>query len=216
MMETETTMKTTKSKAWIVYLAMALLCVAVVARAQVPGFFSICNAITGFQVNGAAPVNHVLCGSGTVYGDCSAAPTATALAVTPSQCGGATPIATGIAANGNANCMSLILGSRKNCMTTSCAGGSVYVSGTTYTNALSVPVEEEVGMTSSGACTGADSQITYTVAGVAGYGNGIWNRCAGVAGITFIVPPGATFSATVAFIDGGAAPVLSSWTETAL
>jgi len=198
MMETETTMKTTKSKAWIVYLAMALLCVAVVARAQVPGFFSICNAITGFQVNGAAPVNHVLCGSGTVYGDCSAAPTATALAATPSQCGGATPIATGIAANGNANCMSLILGSRKNCMTTSCAGGSVYVSGTTYTNALSVPVEEEVGMTSSG------------------YGNGIWNRCAGVAGITFIVPPGATFSATVAFIDGGAAPVLSSWTETAL
>jgi hypothetical protein len=101
------TMKTTTANK--VWFGAALLFVAVaVAAAQVPGFFSICNAITGYQVNSAAPNGQVICGNGTV-GTYSAScainsATATALAATPTQCSGSTPVSTGIAANGNANC----------------------------------------------------------------------------------------------------------------
>jgi hypothetical protein len=108
------------------------------------------------------------------------------------------------------------VGVQINCLTTPCAGGSTYASGVTYTNSLAVPVEEEAGMTATGSCTGADSQIVFTVNGVGGYGNGVYNQCSGNAGVTFIVPPGGTFSVNVAHIDGGGSASLTSWLEVAL
>ena len=106
-----------------------------------------------------------------------------------------------------------------NCLTTgaSCVGGTDYVSGTTYPNGLGIPIEEEVGMVASGgSCTGADSELTYMVSGSARNGNGVWNQCNGVASVTFIVAPGATFSATATHIDGGGSASITSWYETTL
>jgi carbohydrate binding protein with CBM5/12 domain len=103
---------------------------------------------------------------------------------------------------------------RKNCLSVSCSGGSTYASGTTYTNSSSAPVTEEVGLTETGSCTGADAEITFIVSGVAGYGNGVYNQCSGKAGVTFTVPAGATFSATATQIDGGGSTSITSWVET--
>lgn len=71
--------------------------------AQVDGFFNSISVSTGGTLNGtfggtATFINPL---SASITGN---AGTATALATTPTQCGGSTPLASGIAANGNANC----------------------------------------------------------------------------------------------------------------
>lgn len=101
-------MKTMRKFWWLG--AMLLVCVAVAfAAVNVKGL--IIDAITGYTVAGAAANNTAICGNGTVgtyQASCgiavASASVATALATTPAQCSGGTPLATGIAANGNANC----------------------------------------------------------------------------------------------------------------
>jgi len=106
---------------------------------------------------------------------------------------------------------------QKNCLSVSCAGGSTYASGTTYTNLTSNAVLEEVKMSSalSGGGTGGDSEITSIIGGATGPADGVYNQCVGAAGITFLVAPGATFSATAASIDGcgGGTTTITSWLE---
>jgi hypothetical protein len=108
---------------------------------------------------------------------------------------------------------------QKNCLSVACAGGSTYTSGTTYTNSSSVPVLEEVTMSSSGGggCVGNDSSITSIIGGVAGPANWVSNACTGQASVTFMVPVGATFSATATHVDGsGATATLTGWLEVSL
>ena len=114
-----------------------------------------------------------------------------------------------LAANGSSS----VAVQEKNCLSVACAGGSTYASGVNYTNLSGVRVEEEVGMTATGNCTGADSIISYTINGVAHYGNGVYNDCAGQAGVTFIVPAGATFSVTAQYLSGGTTVAITSWFE---
>ena len=104
-----------------------------------------------------------------------------------------------------------------NCLSVSCAGGSTYASGTTYTNGTGNALLEEVGMTATGSCTGADFTLVPVVAGGSRTGNDINNNCAGVASVTFRVAPGQTFSATATQIDGGSQPFsITSWFESIL
>jgi hypothetical protein len=100
-------MKMTKRKALWMYAAVLVIGLAAVAAAQVPVVGSIIDAAIGYTVNHAAPSGQVLCGNGSVgtfASSCAAnAGTATQLAATPAQC----PVgqnATGIQANGTANC----------------------------------------------------------------------------------------------------------------
>jgi hypothetical protein len=93
-------------------------------------------------------------------------------------------------------------------------GGSTYVSGTTYTNSGSVAVDEYVGMTVIGSCTGYVATLTYTINSVAKQGNGVYNNCSGYSSIAFRVLPGETFSATAATVSGsGGTPSITSWDE---
>lgn len=103
---------------------------------------------------------------------------------------------------------------RTNCLTTACAGGSTYAAGTTYTNTTGTMLTEEVGMNVTGSCTGSDNYISYSVNGVAGYANGVWNQCSGGAGVSFTVPPAGTFEVVLTHVDGGGTPSLGSWVET--
>jgi hypothetical protein len=103
-----------------------------------------------------------------------------------------------------------------NCLSAVCAGGSTYHSGSTYTNSSDRPVMEEVGMTETGSCSGADAEISFTVNGFQGYGNGVYNQCSGIAGVSFLVPPGATFSVTATQVDGGGSTSITSWLEVKL
>jgi hypothetical protein len=105
---------------------------------------------------------------------------------------------------------------QKNCLSVACAGGSTYVSGTTYTNSSGVPVMEEVTMTGGGGCTGSDSSLVATIAGVTGPANWITNDCAGQASVTFLVPTGATFHVTAANVTGGGTVSITSWLELSL
>jgi hypothetical protein len=104
---------------------------------------------------------------------------------------------------------------QKNCLSVSCAGGSTYAAGTTYTNSSGAPQYEEVGVTTTGSCSGNNTQLSFTVNGVSGYGNGVWNECSGQFGVSFIVPAGATFSVTITQVSGGppASTTLSNWLE---
>jgi hypothetical protein len=96
----------------------------------------------------------------------------------------------------------------------------LYTNGTTLTNNFAFPVVEEVTFTAflAGGGTGGDSKITATVAGASGPQNGIWNQCDGNASVTFIVPPGATFSAATTAIDGcgGGTQIITSWLEVSI
>lgn len=109
---------------------------------------------------------------------------------------------------------------QKNCLSVSCSGGSTYASGTTYTNSSGGAVLEEVTLTSalSGGGTGGDATISATINSLAGPANGVYNQCDGVASVTFIVPPGGTFSATAARVDGcsGGSVTITSWLESTL
>ncbi len=114
----------------------------------------------------------------------------------------------------SSGCPDLATGVRKDCQSVSCIGGSTYVSGTTYTNTGAVPVDEFVGMTVTGSCTGYAAGLTYTINSVAFQGNGVYNDCAGVANISFKVLPGETFSVTAATLSGsGGTPAITKWSE---
>lgn len=214
---------------------LGVLVTVAVAIAAVPGFFTTVNATTGYLVNGSGgTTGFALCSDGTYYDvPCSVSGTGiTALTgpVTASGTGSvvSTITPTGVtAASYNlatfaVNAAGQITsatnqGAQANCLSVSCAGGSTYVSGTTYTNGLSIPVEEEVTMTVTGSCTGYAAIISSVIGGSAGPANGVYNDCAGQASVTYIVPAGATFSTTAATASGsGGTPSISSWLEVRL
>jgi hypothetical protein len=122
----------------------------------------------------------------------------------------------GIVASTGAPCYTGPGVTRVNCLTTACAGGSTYASGTTYTNSLSSTVTEEVTLTATGgSCAGSRFVLSSTIGGTAGPSQGISNACDGVASIVFQVFPGQTFSVTAAQTDGGGAEPFSitRWQE---
>lgn len=192
-------------------------CAVLAAVAMAAGFAvningNVINAFTGFQVAAAAPSGHVLCGNGTNYIDCSAAPTATALATTPVQCGGGTPLATGIAANGDANCTSAgggIAGSVTDVTASRTAGtayhnaGSsmIYVSGR-YTTSGSAVAEIDcvIGSTSVPNISVDANQYGATTNGDS-------------AGFRCMVPAGWYYQINV---GGSATLTLAGWYETKL
>lgn len=92
--------------------------------AQVNGKFAKVDATQGYTVNGAAPNNQTLCGNGTAFTPATACPiaasTAGALAATPHQCSGSTPLATGVAANGDANCAAAPAAPSRTCNSNGC------------------------------------------------------------------------------------------------
>ena len=101
-----------------------------------------------------------------------------------------------------------------NCLTTACAGGSTYVSGTAYTNSSGHKVTEYVTIQATGSCTGTDFWLTSVVGGATGPGASITNDCAGWASITVPVQNGQTFTITAAQHSGGAQPFsIVSWLE---
>lgn len=102
--------------------------------------------------------------------------------------------------------------SQTNCRTTSCVGGSTYVAGTTYTNSSTYPVTEEVTANMAGGGCGPDGAIISTIGGLSGPQSNGSNLCGTVpASITFLVPPGDTFSVTLT--GQGAVGGLVSWIE---
>jgi hypothetical protein len=114
----------------------------------------------------------------------------------------------------SSGCPDLATGVRTDCLASACVGGSTYVSGTTYTNTGAVPVDEFVGMTVTGSCTGYAAGLSYNINSVAQAGNGVYNDCAGIANVSFKVLPGETFSATAATLSGsGGTPAITSWSE---
>ncbi len=93
-----------------------------------------------------------------------------------------------------------------------------YTSGTTYTNTNSYAVLEEVraDMTHSSG-TGGGFELSSIIAGQNGPPAKIMNDCnPGAVGISFVVPPGATFSSTAAQVEGGCSGntfLITSWLE---
>lgn len=129
--------------------------------------------------------------------------TASALAAAPTQCSGTTPVAAGVAANGNANCiptpgpkgtLNNVTGSRG--------------FGTTYTNSGTTAMYVSgYGVTPSGSAT---SQINCTVNGIVVY-SAQYNATVtnGSDAFTCMVPPGGTYSVTTS----GTSVNLQVWTE---
>jgi hypothetical protein len=214
-------------------MGIAIVAVCALALAAVPGFFSTVNVTTGFTVaGGAGTAGQALCSDGTYYDTpcgggavyyqtIDVAGTPQAQAPTLNLIGGTginiscvlnTPI------EGATNCTwsTAINSGQTNCLTTSCAGGSTYASGTTYTNGSAAAVTEEVVMQyeNTGAPQGCEYELIALVNGVQVGNNGIHNDCQGAASTTFVVPPSATFSATVTHITGGSSPfVIANWVE---
>jgi len=110
---------------------------------------------------------------------------------------------------------------QKNCLGGSavCAGTTTgYVLGTTYTNSSGIPVLEEVtaGYTTYGT-TGCDESLVAVINGVQGPINGVHNACGGRFSVTFLVPAGATFSATLSNDNGNSTPyAVINWLEVSL
>jgi hypothetical protein len=102
-----------------------------------------------------------------------------------------------------------------NCLSVSCAGGSTYVSGTSYFNSTGHTLIEEVNMTGpGGGGTGDIYQLSTSIGGAPGPAAAITNSTDGTVGVTFFVPTGNAFSATVAKASGGGgAPTISTWLE---
>ena len=102
-----------------------------------------------------------------------------------------------------------------NCLSVSCAGGSTYVSGTSYFNSTGHMLIEEVNMSGpGGGGTGDVYQLSTSIGGAPGPAAAITNSTDGTVGVTFFVPTGNAFSATVAKTSGGGgAPTLSNWIE---
>ena len=106
-----------------------------------------------------------------------------------------------------------------NCLTVSCAGGSTYASGVTYTNSSGVPVFEDITMAGPGpGSTGCDYELTSTINSLTGPSGGITNDSRGWTTIPLMVPAGATFSATATQLSGGGGcgsfPGIIVWIET--
>lgn len=108
-----------------------------------------------------------------------------------------------------------------NCLTTACAGGSTYGFGTVYTNALAVPVFEEIvftGGSGEGCTTLQNHQVTVTVAsvdvaGVTWANNSQGSTCNSLVPLSFWVPPGASFELTQASYNSAPAATLVSFFE---
>ncbi len=108
-----------------------------------------------------------------------------------------------------------------NCMTTTCVGGSTYVAGTSYTNTSTHVLAEMVsihGYDPTGGCTGPSGLLTGVVNGNSVLFTEINNDCntANISGFTLIVPPGATFQASISTLGSGGTYLLNSWYEMTL
>ncbi len=91
-----------------------------------------------------------------------------------------------------------------------------YIAGVTYT-AGALPLFESVSMNVNGTDfgpTGCDYQLIVVVNGITIPGNGLHNSCTGDATVSFIVPPGGSFSATPTYQSGGTYTfIISRWVE---
>ena len=114
----------------------------------------------------------------------------------------------------NSGCASTPLSvTQLNCLSVSCAGGSTYVLGTTYTNSSGVPVLEEVtaGYTTYGA-TGCDESLVSAINGTQGPINGTHNACGARFSVTLSCSDWGTFSATLVNDNGNSIPyAVISW-----
>lgn len=194
----------------------AALAVTLVAAAQVPIKGLIVDAIQGFTVNGAAPSGQVVCGNGSagVFSascpiNAHSADVASSLAATPTQCSGSQPLASGIQANGNANCtVAHVQGVLTN-LTGSRSSGSVYQNTSGGTLLLS-------GYVST---TGSSTGTVYCKVGVdAGVSMTVWRNTvtatieSGSAGFNCTVPNGYFYEIT----GDGAVGGITGWFETTL
>lgn len=164
-------------------------------------------------------------------GDATAGPGTGSLALTlatvnsgPGTCGDATHVcqvttnAKGLTTNQSAVAITVTSPTitQKNCLSVSCAGGSTYSAGSTYTNASGAPVTEWVimGQESSYGSTGCDYELIAVVNGLVVANNGLHNVCAGSATDTFTVPASGTFSATISHTSGGTSSfAITGWAE---
>jgi len=167
--------------------------------------------LTGVGTSGNWPINAATATLATLANQ------ATSLASTPPLCAiGSAP--RGVNAYGNVvGCTAYapVAVTQKNCLSVVCAGGSTYSSGVTYTNLSGLSVLEEVTMAGQGSgSTGVEYLMTTTIGGVSGPQCGITNDSWGYCSVTFKVPPGATFSATVAQHNSpGFTPTVFGWLE---
>jgi hypothetical protein len=196
----------TANKVW--FGAALVVCAVMVAAAQVPILGTIINATVGFTVGGTAPSGQVICGDGSVGSYSASCPinaaTAAALAATPTQCA-AGQNATGINANGNANCT---VAATQTDVTGSRSFGS------TYHNVGTIPLFiQGYGQITGGS---GDSQISC-LAGPSSASVTIWSMTDSFtipgepAGFACMIAPGYYYSVAVVH-DISSTP--NQWNET--
>ena len=171
---------------------LSLLCLGVTAYGQVNLKGKTVDANQGYTYQGTAPVGTVLCGNGSKMLPSGSCPIvvamAAALAATPSQCSGSTPMSTGVTANGNANCAPVPV--------TSTVANSVLsnrVLGNTYQNSNAGKMGVFVSFSISGSY-GQDASVSckigQTATAIAFFSNAGIHNAAGQATTVCVVPAG--------------------------
>lgn len=166
-------------------LGVTFVCLATAfAAVNIKGL--VVDALTGYTVAGAAASNTVICGNGTVgtyQGSCSiAVATAAALAATPTQCSGGTPLATGIQANGNANCATALA---RTCNSNGCyiqypdgtldQWGTVFCSGVTCTVTFPTAFTTTTNLSFTDTPTWTSGNLTSVYSGLSTSGTTVSN-----------------------------------------
>lgn len=89
----------------------------------------------------------------------------------------------------------------------------VYLSGVPQTNG-NYPAMEQVTLTATGSGTGCEFQLEAVVNGATPMKSWVENDGRGSCFLSFLVPPGATFTVTASQLSGGSQPFsISSWLE---
>ena len=158
-------MKLTRKLKVVLWSAMVLgLAAGLASSVNIHG--NVINADTGFQVNGAAPLNHPLCGNGSVYADSSVA-----------VCGTSATLSDQYASV--AGCSFANDGSGLNCTPTSITWGSAF-SDTSYVVSCSVSYTNAVVTAGSGlpniivSTSNTDTTHTAITEGVGTGGSTTW------------------------------------------